>query len=183
MRYRPSYHCKECSHVWKGKPASSLSGLSAEQDAEYRVAMFGTPPCPNCGAVTTPRGIDLSLNKAPATIGANLQVKAIDETQKIVTEDYGLSDIRSDVRPGETATPKLAPALQRQADNFFMGRGKSHPDLPQRASLNPSFLRQAALKGAFRQPQGYQPVENLHSASPEVREHIKPPIRIVAGTR
>jgi len=96
-------------------------------------------------------------------------------------QDYGMTDLRTDVRPSETAAPKLAPALQQQADSFFVGGRKRHPGLPDKATLSPAFLRRAALSGAFRQPQGYQPVENLHSASPEVREQIQPPIRIVAG--
>lgn len=182
-RYRPLYNCKICGHRWKGDPVRTTEGRSPEEDAAYRMAYNGTPPCPNlnCGALQVPHGIDLSLNKAPATIGASLQVKAIDETAKIVMEDYGMGDLRTDVRQGETAAPRLAPALQRQADNFFLGR-KRHPDLPQRPSMNPAFLGRAAISGAYRQPQGYQPVEQLHSMDPDAREAIRPPVRIVADT-
>lgn len=183
QRYRPVYQCRACGMRWRGNSVRAGEGRSPDEDAAFRLEMNGTPRCPNldCGQIQTNIGMDLSLQRAPATIGASLQVKAIDETAKIVMQDYGMTDLRSDVRPSETAAPRLPPHLQVKADNFFGGGRKRHPELPDKATLSPAFLRRAALSGAYRQPQGYQPVENLHSASPEVREQIQPPIRIVAG--
>ena len=157
----------------------SGDGRDPEEDAAYRAAMNGTPKCPNlnCGVTQTPRGIDLSIPRAPGIIGESLQTKAIDESAKIVMEDYKMTDLRDDVRPSETAAPKLPPHMQAQADAFFVGRGKRNPQLNAKTAM----MGMAALKGAFRQPSGYNPVQELHSMQPQDREVIQPKIRFVAG--
>ena len=146
MRYRPIYSCPRCGNKWRGKVVTVLDGMSAEEHAAFKLEMDATPQCPNldCGVISVPRGIDLSLQTAPGLVGSNLQVKAIDETAKIVMQDYGMTDLRSDVRPGETTAPKIAPALQTQADNFFVGGRKRHPGLPNRPTMSPAFLAMAA---------------------------------------
>jgi len=159
IRYRTRYTCTACSHKWKGTPVSAHEGLTPEQDALYQAEMHGTPPCPNCGIDQRTRGIDLTLNKAPASVGQSLGVKAIDETARIVMQDYGLTDLRSDVRQGETTAPKIAPALQAQADNFFGAPGKRRTMAardPQTGRVvplrtNPNLIGRAAIAGAYRQ--------------------------------
>jgi hypothetical protein len=180
QRYRPIFQCVVCGTRWKAATVRSGDGRSPEEDAAYRLAMNGTPQCPNldCGHVQQPIGMDLSLQKAPAAVGANLQVKAIDQTAKMVMQDYGMTDLRSDVRVGETAAPKLPPRQQVAADNFFAaGRARG----PAAAAASRAAAR--AMAGMSRQPTGYEPVSALHNASPETRDRIRPPIRIVAGDR
>lgn len=172
IRYRPSYHCSVCGTAWKGKSASTVGVMTPNEDAEYRMAMYGTPPCPKCGAFTEPRGIDLALNKAPASVGQNASIQAIDKTAEIVMQDYKMTDLRTDVRMGETAAPKIAPQLQVQADNFFVGGRKRHPHLPNKPTMSPAFLREAAIKGAFRQG---GTVETLNPS-------LRPKINLVAST-
>lgn len=183
LRYLPRYTCTACGHRWKGKSVSALQGRSAEEDALYRIQMHGTPPCPNCAAEQERRGIDLSLNKAPAQVGQNIGVKAIDETAKIVMEDYGMGDLRTDVRPGETAAPKLPPAQQFQADNFFGAPGQRRVMAardPQTGRMvpmrsNPTTIGRAAVAGAYRQS------NDLTVGS--LSEKNRPPVRVVAGDR
>ena len=125
--------CTVCGHSWKRRTKNPESA---------------DPPCPNlaCGEAMLPIGMDLTLNKAPASIGGNIHVKAIDETAKIVMEEHGMTDLRSDVREGETAAPKLPPHLQAQADNFFGGpKGR-------RQGFNPANHVRAALTGGLRDP-------------------------------
>lgn len=172
IRYRPSYHCSVCGTAWKGKPTSTVGVNTPNEDAEYKLAMYGTPPCPKCGSYTEPRGMDMSLNKAPATVGQNTQVKAIDKTAEIVMQDYGMTDLRTNVRMGETAAPKIAPQLQVQADNFFVGGRKRHPHLPNKASMSPAFLGKAAMAGAYRQG---GTVETLNPS-------LRPPVNVIAST-
>lgn len=183
-RYRPIYTCPNCGMRWKGSAVRAGEGRSPEEDAEYRLAMNGTPKCPNldCGTINIARGIDLSIPKAPAQVGQNTAIKAVDKTAEMVMQDYGMTDLRTDVREGETAAPKLAPRLQQQADNFFSGRGaRRHPQLPTR--MSPAMMGRAAIAGAYRQPNGYQPVENLHTAEPSLRDTISPPIKILNQPR
>lgn len=179
--YRTSYHCSVCGTSWKSKIFRSAGSRTPEEDAEFRIATNGTPPCPKCGAFSPPRGIDFSNPRAPAVVGQNLQVKAIDETQKIVTQDYGLTDIRSDVRMGETAAPKLAPHLQQAADSFFGGKSRQGPIMNAAARAT-----NRALSGMMRQPGGYDVVGSLHAAansdSPQIRDMVRPKVSFVAGT-
>ena len=174
MRYRPLFTCRVCGNRWKGRTVTVLDGMDPETHAAAMLEMDETPKCPNlaCGTRAVPRGMDLSLQTAPGLVGSNTQIKAIDETAKIVMEDYGMTDLRSDVRPGESAAPKIAPALQMQADNFFVGGRKRHPGLPNKPSLSPAFLGRAALAGAYRQ------TGTVDTLSPAVQ----PPVRLVADT-
>jgi hypothetical protein len=150
------------------------------------------PPCPilDCASRQSPRngtrvtyptdetpagppiGMDLSLNKAPATIGGNIQVKAIDETANIVMQDYGFTDLRSDVRETESAAPKLAPALQAQADNFFGGpKGRNAQAF---GGINLGRHARAALAGRLVDPQ------STNSSLVAVhRTRARPPVHLV----
>jgi hypothetical protein len=131
-----------------------------------------------CGEVHAPIGMDLTLNKAPAAIGGNIQVKAIDETAKIVMEDYGMTDLRSDVRETESAAPKLPPVLQRQADNFFGGGPKGQRRSGSGMPINLAAHARAALAGGLRDPRTEsQTIGAAH------RTRMAPPVLTVATER
>lgn len=138
--FKVTCRCVQCGHRWM-----------------YRTKHPDRPdpPCPNldCGVQGEPIGMDLTLNKAPAAVGMNIGVKAIDETAKIVMEDYGMTNLRSDVRETESAAPPLPPVLQRQADNYFGGGPKGQrrsPGMP----INLAAHARAALAGRFNDPRG-----------------------------
>jgi hypothetical protein len=173
--WRNRFSCRFCGHKWR----SPRYDTKAEADAAYEAAGGNALECPNCLKVMKARGIDFNNPRAPAMVGQNISVKAIDQTAQIVMQDYGMTDLRTDVREHETAAPKLPPMLQAQADNFFVGRGKRHPQL----RTQPAALGAAAIRGAFRQQPGYEPVAALHGMDPGVRETIRPQTRIVADTR
>ena len=101
------------------------------------------PPCPACLKREKIRGMDFSSNRAPATIGANPRIQAIDQTAEIVMQDHGLTDLRSDVREGETSAPKLPPKLQQMADGFFAGGGK------RKLIPNAAIMARRALAGSY----------------------------------
>jgi hypothetical protein len=130
MRYKITCHCVRCGHKW--------ARITKDPDSP-------DPPCPNlaCGETPVTIGMDLSSNKAPAAIGGNISVKAIDETAKIVMQDYGMTDLRSDVREGESAAPKLPPRQQQQADNYFGGGAGRRP----MRGFNPAAHAAAAMRG------------------------------------
>lgn len=116
-----------------------------------------------------PIGMDFSSNKAPAQIGQNVFVKARDEAYQIAAEDYGLTDIRDDVHRGEIAAPKLAPHLQKQADNFFT-RPKVVTSNGQSANL-PRFT--TGMLNKFVDPKAPDVMGAIH------REQWRPPVYIV----
>ena len=87
-----------------------------------------------------------------------IQNKAIDKTAEIVMDNYGMTDLRDNVRPGEAMAPKLAPHLQNGADNFFGGRkGSAMPK-------NVGNIAKRAMQGSFRNGGYIDPVGALHDS-------------------
>src|SRR5208282_837398 len=115
---RITFQCGKCGHKW-------IRTLKAEPRKD--------PPCPNRRCVETSRLADLEREnenlrrmleegRGPATIGQNIRVKAVDETARIVMEDQHLTDLRDNVRMGETMAPKLPQAQQALADAMFSNK-------------------------------------------------------------
>jgi hypothetical protein len=98
------------------------------------------PPLPHTG-------LDLETGKAPGIVGANNQVRAIDMTADIVMQDYGMTDLKSNVKEGEAMVKPLPTPMQRAADNFFKpGAGANN----KRQRVAMQRLGQKAIAGAFR---------------------------------
>ena len=86
---------------------------------------------------------------APA-IGGSTIVRAIDHTAQIVMEDHKLTDLKDNVREGETMAPKLPAPMQQAADTFF--DPKNNPQIaanPRRKAYLEN-LGKRAIAGAFR---------------------------------
>ena len=116
-KQRFNYHCDRCGHDW--------------HKLAYAVPKKN-PKCPNRSCVEIAELADLRTKynnlermlldgRAPAHIGANTTVKAVDYTANAVMEDYKLTDLKDGIRQGEDMAPKLPPAQQQQADNYFVG--------------------------------------------------------------
>lgn len=163
-KFASIYHCRRCGHKWR-----VITKSAPEIDEP-------SPACPNlaCCEVQTPIGMDLSLQKAPAAIGGNIQHKAIDETAKIVMEDHGLTDLRDDVRQSETMSPKLHPRLQAQADAYFGGGANRQ----RRMGFNPGMHAARAMAGAL-----HDPVAEERSITTTHRQQIRAPTHVVADDR
>lgn len=136
-KYASIYHCKRCGNKWR---VVSTRAVSMDDPV---------PDCPNlaCGEAQTPIGMDLTSNKAPATVGMNVRVKAMDETSNIVMRDYGMTDLRDDVREGESMAPKLPPVQQAMADGFFGGGKRANVN---GHSINMAKHARAAMSGGLR---------------------------------
>ena len=151
--YRVRWACPECDHRW----SKTLKSIPKND-----------PPCPSPRCVDARRireqdaKIDnltqmLRQQSAPARIGANVTVKAVDATANIVMEDYGMTNLRDGVRVGESVAPKLDnPNSQKLADNYFGPQG-SMPVITapgeRRMMMNAkqmSVLGRRALSGAYR---------------------------------
>lgn len=141
-KYRLTCRCLRC-----GKPYSKVVSVVPEKD----------PPCPRkaCKAAALEEEVErraknmaaiLKSQQAPGHIGANNTVKAVDETAKIVMQDYHLTDLKDSVRAGESVAPKLPPVQQAQADNFF-GGGNMRRKMSQKQL---DLLGRKAIAGAYR---------------------------------
>ena len=130
------------------------------------------PPCPNTGCEDKAKIAEMEKQIAnltrmlesgvpPAQIGHKVVVKAVDETAKIVMEDYGLTNLKDRVGPGEAVAPALPPKQQAQADAYFAGQGggfKPH-QIPSITGVQghqgltkaqTDLLGRRAISGAFR---------------------------------
>jgi hypothetical protein len=118
------YQCGECQHQFRGW---------REKDGQY-------PKCPECGIEGG------WAPQAPALNG--IKAKAIDIAQKIAEETFGMTDMKDNLRQGDTivkapppiqtaeseamtrelltagvGTPEVAPHLQQYVQNFFGATG------------------------------------------------------------
>lgn len=116
-RKRIKFQCPVCEHTW-------VRTFPAEPREN--------PPCPNKRCAEARELKDLKLQvanltrmlesgQAPAHIGANPKVKAIDVTAQVTMEDNKLTDLKDNIRQGEAMAPKLPPPMQKAADGFFSG--------------------------------------------------------------
>ena len=134
-RRRLVLRCLRCGEIYRSKPFAVMP----KQD----------PPCPKRKCVID-REVEERLAKderfqkmmaeerAPGHIGANNMVKAVDFTATTVMQDYGLTDLKSSIREGESMAPKLPPHQQSRADAMFAG--------PQRASAGrTAFAKRAGM--------------------------------------
>lgn len=121
------------------------------------------PPCPKCSKKAkvedteeqpqaalpiTPMEEWIENGKGPAQIGKSNTVKAIDMAADIAMQDYGLTNLKDNVREGESMAPSLPPAQQRLADTFFTPA--KNPSFNSRRQKQLQMLGQRAIKGAFR---------------------------------
>jgi predicted nucleic acid-binding Zn-ribbon protein len=114
-RYRITFGCDKCGHEWQRTldyvpkrnpacPKRSCRESTALEEKDREIARLQAM---------------LAEQRPPGHIGANNAVRAVDETAKIVMEDYGMTDLKDNVRPGENVAPKLPPAQQAAADGMF----------------------------------------------------------------
>jgi hypothetical protein len=119
-RYKVRFSCELCGHEWsrtfksipKVDPACPNKRCAKDREtAQLRVEVENLRQM-------------LSEQRAPAQIGDKPIVKAWDQTQEIVAKDYGMTDLNTRPREGESMAPKQPPQIQAAIDNFF-GGGKS----------------------------------------------------------
>ncbi len=84
---------------------------------------------------------------APGHIGANVNVKAIDKTAEIVMQDHKMTDLKDNIRAGESMVQKLPGPMQAAADGFFGGgnmRARGH------RARQIETMGKRAMAGAYR---------------------------------
>lgn len=154
-RYIRVYRCPDCGHKWKTE--SKLGFLE--------------PDCPQCGFHPDPLPDRVA---APYIIGT--KAKAVDQAYDIVSQDYGLTNLRDGAREGDTAvilppTPPqniIAPNnVVQQAGGFIWGNaGTGKVDVPVA-----KVLAQAQSAARLNDAQGVNPMQKLHAARPKLTAH------------
>lgn len=165
-KFQVTIRCHVCDTRYK----RVMEALDAET-----LALLPDPPCPSCKRKARKRrGLDLTTGKAPS-VGGSLRVRAVDQTAQIVMQDHGMTDLRSDVREGETMAPKLAPRLQAMADNMFRRPGRKQGPSGTIFDLPPQAVVRAAVTGRFKTRDTVDTIAAHH------RKRDSAPVRIIAG--
>jgi hypothetical protein len=165
-RFQITIRCTICDHRYK---------RTMEAPDESALEELPDPPCPQCKKVAERRVFDYQSGKAPGVIGAPV-TKAIDYAMEGIAQDYGMTDIRDNVKEGESAAPKLPPRQQVMADNFFARpKGRRGAQMGGLFSMPTRAVMAAAVNGRFNSPDTANPIAMQHAAKDAA------PVRIVAG--
>jgi hypothetical protein len=158
-RYKLTLRCNNFRHG----PHKYSKEVSVDEAGGETLADVPNPPCPLCRKLIKVRDTEpmatapipikpveewLPTGQAPAQIGKNNTVKAIDMAADIAMKDYGLSDLKDNVRQGDVMAPPLAPQQQKLADHFF--NPQENPALSAQRKKQIARLGQRAIAGAFR---------------------------------
>jgi len=155
-KYQLVLRCKDwrCKNKYK---------RTVEIGDDEDIADYPDPPCPKClkrakredaaQQATAPIPIEpfeesLAQGKTgPALNGQKIVVKAIDTAAKIAMEDYHLTDLKDNLRQGDSMAPKLPPQMQKMADNFFTPA--TNPVFSNRQKKRLQMIGQNAIKGRY----------------------------------
>lgn len=150
------YLCDSCNYEW--------THFHLQREEAY-------PDCPSCAAAE-PASI-------PTTFAiTGVKSKAIDYTQRMVEEDYGMTNMRDNMREGDVAAMAPAPVQSREAQELTMAVREAQPDLNDAqieqvnsfwqkgvSGATPDQVRaQAAPAAAAARSLGADPIEMLHKA-------------------
>lgn len=170
--YRHSWRCRACAHRFHTvRKTADPSGMN--------------PRCPKCKGKTKEsfvedRGFDPAAGKAPAVVGANVQVKAYDMALDICAQDQQLGDIQTHRYEGENTAPKLPSHLQKMADGFWGGQQQKTKQMS--VDLSPIYGNRAqqSLPGQRFVADRGAPIEPILKSKPEGSSPV-PPHTIIAG--
>ena len=171
-RFRLTLRCNACGHKYKRT-------IECAGD----VADVPDPPCPRCAKPRRkPRhkglkGI-IESQSAPAVTGGNIRNKAIDETANIVMDMYGMSDLKTNTREGDTMAPSLTPRQKMMSEHFWGGkRGRRNL-----VDMKPTV--QAAMQGAFLPGRGARAGDGAISGNEVLTSlhsnRVRPKVNIIA---
>ncbi len=140
VSYRVKYRCKRCGHeysrIQKSLSAPDVPCPKQECKDAIQAEMIER-------AVANRMAI-LESRQMPGVIGMNEKVKVVDMTAAMVMEQGGHTDLKDNLREGDTMVPSLPPPLQKQVDGFFSGK----PDGISKARAKR--LTDNALRGQYR---------------------------------
>jgi len=178
-KYKVTFKCEHCAHVF----VKVLKSLDAPDPACPNLACPG-PHFNRADRCSAPAEVipdpvqvmsdkmDWEAGKAPSVGGSNI-AKAVDYTAEVVMQDHGMTDLKDNVRTGETMAPRLTPKLQTAADNFF-SPGKKQQRGGMLQGINTAQIARRAMGGAYRPggPGVPDPVKLVHDAKLTVPVNI-----------
>ena len=158
-RYKLTLRCNNFRHG----PYKYHKTVDVDEEAGETLAAVPNPPCPLCKRLIKVRDTEvmptapipikpmeqwLETGEAPGIVGANNQVKAVDLAADIAMKDYGLTDLKNNVRRGDTMAPPLPTGQQVLADNMFTPQ--KNPAFDKRRQKQMELIGKRAIAGAYR---------------------------------
>lgn len=148
------YACNECDHEWVF--------LHLSRDEPY-------PECPKCEA--------MAASSLPTMFAINgVKSKAIDFTQKMAEESYGLTNFHDNMREGDVAAMAPPPIQTAEAEALTMAMKEMAPEMTDAqaqgvknfwqpgSSTSSQVANIAAPASAAARQLGADPVEMLHKS-------------------
>lgn len=169
--FKSFYNCSDCGHQF-----------SKVTETDPRKKGGRPPACPKCrkDKYHTLKSIERSNSeqtseqaeknikeicesrKAPTTGKSNF-TKAMDETAKIVMQDYNMTNLQDNLRTGDSMAPKLqgkdasGVSLETRVDQVFSPQANKVMGMQNAGTLNNALMRQIN-SGAFKNQGGYNDV-------------------------
>lgn len=138
MPYETQYICDECEHTFYritdndprkkgGRPPSCPQCKKAEAQDKGRIKVSGDfKPQTEEQKVENINKI-IESRKAPTLHGKNPYNKAWDDTQKMVAEDYKMTDLNvGNLREGDNMVAKLRPDLEQRVGQGWNAKQKNN---------------------------------------------------------
>lgn len=111
-KFITTFVCTDCGNKWK-----ETSTFSRKKDG------WNCPDCPQCGKKK--ENIGCSIDRSPAYIGSNAKSKAADIAYKMIESDYGMTNMKDNMREGDIAAilPAENPQQQSVVEQTLQQRG------------------------------------------------------------
>lgn len=175
--YKSKYRCSDCKYefekITKIFPRRDPSCPKCKQANKVRFKTSISDKTHNLNAESRVREVNES-RRAPSYGGTNQRNKAIDETARIVMEDYKMTDVNigSNLREGDNCVPKLTHEQEAKVDQVFSAK---KPIMGHQAAgaINQTLMRQVNA-GAFKSSGGANDVVTRQANS-----GYKPPVNVL----
>lgn len=112
MPYEAKYNCSDCNHAFivitESRPRGRCPSCPECKKNDYPTLRSST----KTSRVYTQEELDANTKHiidnqiAPTIVGSNF-TKAMDMTAKMVMQDYGMTNLKDNLRPGDAMVPKL----------------------------------------------------------------------------
>jgi len=181
-RYRVKCRCLRCGHNYS---------------RIYKVVPKIDPPCPKkaCKEAIAAEQQEketshveamLETGETPGHIGNNVKVKAVDATAEIVMQDYGMTDLKDNMRAGDAMTPKLTIRQQKMSEGFWGGKRQSdrrNPTYQPGIQAHKKSIVDNAMSGGYLpNVAGAAPADSVtgNTVLTDIhRNRYKPPVNII----
>ena len=171
-KFKLTLRCTDCGHKW----------TKVVECRDSNIDEVPNPPCVKCKKTRKRKHGGLkeivASGRGPAVTGNNIKNQAIDETARIVMEDFGMSDLKTNTREGDSQVPSLTPRQQAMSKHFWGGSRARKPLVDMKQTVS------SAMQGAFLPGRGARAGEGAVSGNEVLTSlhsrRVAPKVSIIA---